>query len=164
MDTLVIEPGIGIGDIKLGMSKYEFEECIEAYTVKYQNKAHDPDYFNYVFRVEYDTSGKIIFIEIPSGMITTEFNCVFSGINVFNIKAEELVETIDRIAEYDRDQSELGYTYFFPELGLSLWRSRVFKAGDEEEEWFKELCAENQEDELRFLYFESVSITAETRV
>ncbi|MBY0054662.1 hypothetical protein P4U99_25925 [Brevibacillus agri] len=125
MDNLIIEPGEGIGLIKFGMSKDEVEKCIQSYTEKYQKEYHIQDYFKGFFMLEYDSEGKVDFIEIPEVLKET-FNCLLMGIDVFNTKAEDLVEKIDEIAEYDRNQSD-GYTYFFPSLGLSLWRSDIFK-------------------------------------
>lgn len=71
MDNLIIEPNIGIGNIKLGMSPKEYEEEIQEYTVQY-NKQHDSEYFYYIFKVEY----KINFIEVASHA-DDEFNCLY---------------------------------------------------------------------------------------
>ncbi|MCM3472222.1 hypothetical protein [Brevibacillus borstelensis] len=156
VDNLIIEPG-AIGTIKLGMSKDEVEACIQEYARKYQKEYHVRNYFKNVFRVEYDVNERVDFIEIPSSL-KDEFNCLFYDIDVFNTKADDLVNHIDRISEYDRNHRELGYTYFFPELGLSLWRPIIFKEEYMEEDWFKEMSPENQEDEMKHLYFEAVSI------
>ncbi len=48
--------------------------------------------------------------------------------------------------------------YSFPELGLNFWRSGIFKEEDKLEDWFIELSQEDQKEECRFLYFETVSI------
>lgn len=61
MDDLIIEPGKGIGLIKLGMSKDEVEKCIQKYTEKYQKEYHIQDYFKGFFMVEYDSEGKVYF-------------------------------------------------------------------------------------------------------
>ncbi|MCM3625631.1 hypothetical protein M4D70_26040 [Brevibacillus borstelensis] len=106
--------------------------------------------------VEYDSEGKVDFIEIPEVLKET-FNCLLLGIDVFNTKAEDLVKKIDKIADYDRNQSD-GYTYFFPSLGLSLWRSDIFKEEYMLEDSFKKLSPKNQEDKIRHLYFDSMSI------
>lgn len=110
MGNLIIEPGKGIGLIKLGMNKDEVEKCIQKYTEKYQKEYHIQVYFKGFFMVEYDSEGKVDFIEIPEVLKET-FNCLLLGIDVFNTKAEDLVEKIDKISEYDRNQSD-GYTFF----------------------------------------------------
>lgn len=160
MDDLIIEPKRGIGLLSLGMTVDEVEECINAYSNKYLKEYHIHDYFRYAFRVDYSTDGKVSFIEILSDL-KNEFNCLFNGIDVFNTKAEELVSSIDQISPYDRNHRELGFTYAFPELGLSLWRSRIFKDEDRNQDWYKEMCPENQEDELRFQYFETVGVESD---
>ncbi|MEJ3718407.1 hypothetical protein WGM54_10355 [Paenibacillus polymyxa] len=157
MDNLIIEPKIGIGMIKLGMSKSEVEHCIRSYSNQYDKLDKDPNYFHYVFTIEYDSLGKVNFIEVASHA-KEQFNCLFKEIDIFNTKADELVKLIDKISPYERNHPEIGWTYSFPELGLSLWRSRIFNEEDTKEEWFKEMDVEEQEDELRFRYFETVSL------
>ncbi len=46
---------------------------------------------------------------------------------------------------------------FFTEMGLTLYRSRVFTEKDLEEEWFLAQSLDAQEDDKRFFYFETVS-------
>lgn len=157
MDDIIIESG-AIGMIRLGMSRDDVEACIQVYARKYHKEYHIRNYFKSAFKIEYDTNETVDFIEISSSL-KEEFNCLFYNIDVFNTKADDLVNLIDRISAYDRNHSELGYTYFFPDLGLSLWRPIVLKEENLEEDWFKEMSPENQVDEMRHLYFEAVSIT-----
>ncbi|MFM9281788.1 hypothetical protein [Paenibacillus jiagnxiensis] len=156
MDNLIVEPNIGIGNIKLGMRPKEYEEEIQKYTVQY-NKQHDPEYFHYIFKVEYNTDDKINFIEVASH-VDEEFNFLYRGVTVFRTKAIELVATIDKDFPYDGTDWELGYTYYFPQLGLSLWRSGIFTEEMKDEDWFKEMSKENQDDEMKFEYFQTVSL------
>ncbi|MFB5267816.1 hypothetical protein ACE41H_13630 [Paenibacillus enshidis] len=76
------------------------------------------------------------------------------GFNVFKTKAIELVDSIDKDFPYDRTDREDGYIYYFPQLGLSLWRSGIFTDEMKDETWFKELSKENQEDEMKYEYFQ----------
>lgn len=46
---------------------------------------------------------------------------------------------------------------FFTEMGLTLYRSRVFTEKVLEEEWFLAQSLDAQEDDRRFFYFETVS-------
>lgn len=163
MDKLIIEPGKGIGKLQLGMTKCEVEECLEFYTDKYEiTQEQNPERFHMkgikaFFQTEYDCEGKVAFIQVSSA-IKDVLTCVFQDVDVFNTKAEELVEKIDRISNYDRDHPELGWTYEYPELGLTFWRPNILMETDMEEDWFKEMLPEIQEDEKRNLYFECVSI------
>lgn len=156
MDHLIIEPG-AIGTIKLGMTKIEVEACYQEYITKYQKEYHTTNYIKNAFRVNFDANERVDFIEISSSL-KDDFNCLFKNIDVFNTKADDLVNLIDKFAAYDRNHKELGYTYFFPAIGLSLWRPIIFREEYIQEDWFKELSPENQEDEMRHLYFETVSI------
>jgi hypothetical protein len=47
---------------------------------------------------------------------------------VFETEAEELVEFISRSAASDKSDPELGYSYIFPELELSVWRPVIPKS------------------------------------
>lgn len=157
MDNIIIEPWQGIGEFKLGMTRNEVEECVQSYSTKYRVKSLDKNYFR--FKIEYDSNNKVSFIEV-NWDVKENFNCLFNGIDVFNTKVEILVKEIDKTSQYDRTHSELGCTYSFPELGLFLWRSREFTEEDRLEDWFLEMSPDNQEEELRFLYFETVSVVA----
>lgn len=74
MDNLVIEPGIGIGPIQLGMSKAQVEACAQEYAQKYRLVNESPNYFWSVFKIEYDQDENIQFIEISS-YPNDEFRC-----------------------------------------------------------------------------------------
>ncbi|MFS0553810.1 hypothetical protein [Brevibacillus sp. 179-C9.3 HS] len=164
MDTLIITPMKGIGKILLGMTKTEVDECLQYYTDKYEITYeknplcfHAKGAIQSCFQFEYDSDGKVYFIQIASSL-KNELNCVFQDWDVFNTKAEELVEKIDKVSTYDRNHRELGWTYYYPGLGLSFWRPNILKESDMQEDWFKELEPSIQEDEKRNLYFECVSI------
>ncbi|MBE5394144.1 MULTISPECIES: hypothetical protein [Brevibacillus] len=157
MDVLLIESGKGIGDIKLGMTKDEVNECIEKYTTKYQKPNYMKNYFKTAFNIKYDSEGKVEFIEIPSEL-KDDFQCLFMNIDIFNTKADELIRLIDEISPYDRSDTELDTCFTFPGLGLILWRPDVLKEEDLEEDWFKELKPSIQEDTKKNLYFSSVSL------
>ncbi|MGF7050518.1 hypothetical protein J2T13_005067 [Paenibacillus sp. DS2015] len=144
MGKLIIEPGKSIGDIKLGMSKEKVEEILE----------DCPIFYN----VEYEDNLHVNFIETASSSKDV-YNCLLQGIDPFSTKADELINTLDKISPYERnDESRLGFTYRFTKLGIAFWRSSVFKEEDANEDWFKEMTIENQEDELKHLYFESISV------
>lgn len=161
MDVLTIQPGIGIGNLKLGMTKDEVNECIQAYKDKYQKRYHSKNFFKNVLRVRYDANEKVNLIEIPYEL-KEEFRCLLNDIDVFNTKADELVQRIDKISHYDRSNTEMDTCFRFPELGLTLWRPDLFKEENLEEEWFKELQPDIQEDYKKNLYFSSVAVEPPT--
>lgn len=154
LDVLRIDAGKGIGYFKLGMSKEDVKECIEKYNTQY-GKPNTSTYFE--FNIRYNPNGLVTFIELPFEYKDT-FHCLFQGIDVFNTKAEDLVKLIDEISNYDRSNTESETCFTFPELGLILWREDVLKEEDLETEWFKELPPYKQEEKMKDLYFNSVSI------
>ncbi|OKP81566.1 hypothetical protein A3842_11530, partial [Paenibacillus sp. P3E] len=108
----------------------------------------------------YNSLDLVNFIEV-SWHIKDDFDCIFRGINVFKTKAESLLEQMENgnaSSCYDRKKAETGSTYHFPKLSLTLWRSSKFDEKDMEEQWFKNLSVADQLEEMRLLYFESVSI------
>ncbi|MBB3112202.1 hypothetical protein FHS18_004288 [Paenibacillus phyllosphaerae] len=164
MDQLRIEPMKGIGLLRLGMSQSEVEDCLQIYTDKYeityeQNplRYHDPGAIKRSFQVEYDAEGRVNFIQICSSLKDV-VRCTFETWDVFNMKAEELVDRIDQLSKYERNGFDLGFDYYFPELNLSFWRPVALSESDLQENWFKELAPAIQEDEKKNLYFECVSI------
>ena len=43
-------------------------------------------------------------------------------IDLLNTDAMKVVSRLEALAAYDRTDSELGYSFIFPELELALWR------------------------------------------
>ncbi|MGG4397349.1 hypothetical protein ABEX25_23875 [Paenibacillus thiaminolyticus] len=86
-------------------------------------------------------------------------NFICYGIDVFNTKAEKLIEIIDKMTPYLRtSEPDLGSIFDFTEVGLSFYRSNVFTEKEMEEDWFKVKSPEEQEDDLKYLYIETVMV------
>lgn len=136
-------PGQSIGNLRLGMSR---EELIAA----------DPDsrfYYQYEF-----TGDRAVFIEL-SESAQVEFRCLYEDMDLFGTPADELIPRLDAISPYLRDEdAEFGFRYLFPQLGMLLWRSRIFREEDRETDEYREMSPENQADEQRFLFFETVAV------
>jgi len=158
MEDLIIKEGQSIGLFKLEMTMEEVEQCNKLYIEKY-------GLYQNSFSFEYDEEGKVISIHLHIGDLKQHFQCNFKGIDLFNLKASEVVKSLDAITPYNRSQdAALGFTYQFPDLGLELWRGRVCTEEDLEADWFKELIPENQEDEKRFLFFETITFHHKEKV
>lgn len=155
MRKLIIEEGRSVGTLRLGMTKEELVQCVRTY----QEKCVRPcDFFHTLFQYEYDLEGKATHIHITN-TLKEYYTCLFKDIDVFSTKASELVEILDKISPYTRDNDALlGFSYTFPELGLSFWRDHVLNDEDLDSESFKEMEPEIQEDEMRHLYFETATI------
>lgn len=161
MEMITVMPKQGIGLIKLGMNKEEVERCRQEYNTMFFNENRCTEFFKGTFKVEYDNEGKVIFIELSSIKGEQEFTCSIMDIDIFETKAEELVEKIDIVSPYDRNDWELGFSYHFPDLGLCFWRPNIFKDSDMEEEWFKAHDKEEQESYLKDQYFRTVAIAVD---
>jgi hypothetical protein len=159
MNPIIITPLVGIGPLKLGMTEQEVQETFNAYTYnRSTDHAHTLE-FEDLFKIEYDGNNKVHFIELINPCNDTA--CLYKEWDVFRIKANELVMEIDKKANFVRDRdSELGYSYTFSELQLFFWRSHVITEHDLQSNWFVELSPENQEEEKRSLYFNTVAIAA----
>lgn len=141
------------------MSKNEVEECIRACSEKFLKQYNNSLYIEKLFKLEYDAQDNVNFIEIDS-IGASDFRCYLNGLDVFYTKVDELVKNLDEISKYDRNRWDLGFTYYFPESGLYLWRPVIRNEADLQQEWFKELDPDIQEDEMRNLYFRTVAVKA----
>lgn len=144
MNILDIIPSESIGTIKIGMTRMEAEANVNAYA-------------NLIINLDFDLDNKVNFIEV--GYATADYlQCLYNDIDLFNTKVDELIKLLDQISPYDRSNAELGYTYNFPLIGLSLWRSVMLSDEDLQQDWFKELDPEIQKDEMKYLFFEAVAV------
>ncbi|WP_246187945.1 sedoheptulokinase [Paenibacillus tengchongensis] len=139
-----IQPGASIGPLILGLTRAELEAAAEAY----------PGFY----KAEFDEDGRAVFIEIADpgeGYICRLPDC---EADLFHTKAEELIPLLDDLSPYDREDPELGYTYRFPDLGVTFWRPIALTEADLLTEEYLALPPDILEDEKRQLYFESISV------
>lgn len=132
------------------------DSIIQDYFNEYEKDTNYFNFFENAFKVEYDKHGNVKFIEIDWGM-KSFFNCECLNYDVFNTKADALVKSIRLISDHEKNTTG-GTEYLFTNIGLSLWRSSVFREEFREEDWFKDMCVENQEQELRYSYFQTVAV------
>jgi hypothetical protein len=151
---------VGVGNVKLGMTMEEVHEAMgmNFVSTKMFNIITDR-YMESNFRVDYDKHNIVNFIELIN-YITDYSQVFYEEVNVFQTKAAELVAYFERYANYNHDlvEAQSGSGYVFEDLGISLWRSRVFSKEFLKESWYKQMAKEEQEAELRFQYFETVSV------
>ncbi|MBO2944900.1 hypothetical protein JJQ72_13055 [Paenibacillus sp. F411] len=146
MMQLLIIPGKAIGKVNLGMDKSETETLIE----------NSPIFYN----IEYDDYEKVSFIEVANGA-KDFYQCLIPDLNleVFETKASDIVEMLTKNNVYDEDEESLaGLSYRFSDLGIAFWRPYNLKEEDTLEQWFKEMTPENQHEEMKNFYFESISV------
>ncbi|WP_374017453.1 hypothetical protein ABU162_25395 [Paenibacillus thiaminolyticus] len=156
MDKIIIEPGHGVGVLKLGLTKNNVNECIQTFIQQYND--HENRHFeNYVIP-GYNENEKMIAVQVVRDLMKyANFEC--HGIDVFNTKAEKLVKYMDKISPYLRNwESAAGGHYVFPDIGLALYRSNAITEEDLKEEWFLAQSLENQEYDMKYLFFESIMV------
>ncbi|CAG0949031.1 hypothetical protein ANRL3_00092 [Anaerolineae bacterium] len=120
-----IVPGVGIGSVKLGASRDEARAMMrmelhcfrKIETNRYECDAYHENGFQIFYNGD---KPHVEYIELSSGC---GFIASYRGIDVFSIKANDLVDLIFQETSFDEDDPELGYSYVFPEIELSLWRS-----------------------------------------
>lgn len=118
MKHFEIEPNVGVGPIKLGMPKNEVINLLG----KPEFENNDRTAYLSGFMIDFDESNHVEFIELSKSDL---FEASYKGINLHNVTALQAVEHVCKFDSYDTSDPELGYSYIFKELQLSLWRNTL---------------------------------------
>src|SRR5262249_26972465 len=119
-----VVPHVGVGPVRLGMSRQEGHQAMPGQRVCFRKggAAREP-YHDAAFQVYYAGDPPTVeYIQLSAG---PGLQAVYRGVSVFEAEADELVRRVAEEAPYDEADPELGYSYVFPELELSLWRPVV---------------------------------------
>lgn len=132
-----IIPHVGAGDIKLGMPREIIREILGE--PEYSSEKSVLDYGDFSIpvpakdgfleneiQITFDDNNKADFIEF-SGRGAKYTDVFLKEIEVFKTPASILIKEITRLtlAEFDKEENEIPYTYVFPEIDLSVWRQVV---------------------------------------
>ena len=115
-------PLIGAGPIRFGMSRAEVAAAIGADPLCFTRSAGGPPVDSFMdggVQVNYDTAGQVEFVE--TGRVLG-LNVTLGGLDVFGMDADSLISALgadNRLAP----SAEPGYSFVFPDIGVSLWRS-----------------------------------------
>jgi hypothetical protein len=122
-----VEPGVGIGPVRLGMSHAEVRAAVASREVKGQGSRQRIPSLG--LSLEYtDSDGVVAFIEADRGS-----GAKYDGIELFEAPAEEVVAAIVQAAGLaPADFSPARHSYLFESLRLVLWRGTV--PDDEQDE------------------------------
>lgn len=113
MQVFQIEPLVGVGPVRFGMTRDEVEAHVgRGREVNIARHLH----FGALF-VNYDKEGHVEFIEAAE---SKEFVVTFHGADLHALAAEDAVRFVSRWAPYNPSDPEFGYTFLFPDLELSL--------------------------------------------
>ena len=151
MDIVNIKANESIGKIKLGMKREEVYKVLG----KPGDSSAQSEWID-LYNIEY-RDNKVVFIQIPN-TYSNDYFVLFHGVDVFKTEAKLLVKHISEYGDYNAADPELGFSYHFPELGVGFWRPLIFKYEMINDTDFKNMPEENQLDEIKHLYFETVCV------
>jgi len=120
-----VEPHVGAGPIKLGLSREELRRLMGAPFRTYSKAPGEPltdTYFGTDLQVSYDASDRVDYIELNG---PRSINPTLRGRTLLFAPAEEVIDWMRGVSDFDADNPELGYSYVYPALDLSLWRPIV---------------------------------------
>jgi len=113
-----IEPGIGVGPVKLGMSK----DAVHAALGIPKSSRDGREGFLDGFFVDFDDAGFVEFIELAK---SGDFTALFEGVSLHDLAADEAVQFVSRFDQFSNNNREHGYSFIFPKLQMSLWRGTI---------------------------------------
>lgn len=127
MKTFHVRPLVGVDEIHFGASRAEVFRALGSCTASFKkspSSAHPTDaWLNNGFQVFYSGAEPVVeFIELSGG---AGFEVMLFGQSVFSTEASLLVSLIKEHALLDSKDPELGCSYIFPSLELSLWRPTI---------------------------------------
>ena len=114
-----IEPGIGIGPIKLGAYRDEAREALEHLGYSLCASHDGLDYFcNNSIQLKYEND-LVRFIRISDHQ---DIECTYHGLDVFNIEAAKLFIAVAE-KEPAIPHEKPGETCYFASQGVNLWEA-----------------------------------------
>lgn len=119
-----LEPLNGVGLVRLGMRRDAVLAAFGPPTTSFYktpNSRYPTDaWFGSEFQVFYEGDEPTVdFIELSNG---PNLRVLLFGMAVFTTPVPALISEMERHAELDRSDPELGYSYMFPNLELAFWR------------------------------------------
>ncbi len=176
LNDLRIEPHIGIGPIKIGMTKEKLEETLlnirfcytpldkscfqisrdissqnDDYTVRYQSS-------NLFIMVRYQKD-RAAEISVDRGA-AQHFPVILYDMEVFSTQVELLIEALTKYCPYEcnHEDSLLSTEYLFPNLGIRLWREDVFHPKLLSDESYMRTMGQVIDDMYRYQFFDIITI------
>ena len=125
-----VVPLEGIGQVKLGMHRDGVRKIMGENPETSGSRNQVDNYHGEGFQVFYAENDTVEFIEL---LRDSGFSAVARGINIFETTAKESLRLIAQYSDYNQDDLEVGYSYVFSDIELSLWRPSIPESDDEEE-------------------------------
>ncbi|MGN6647042.1 MAG: hypothetical protein ACTHJT_10985 [Cytophaga sp.] len=127
-------PKIGIGPIKLGMDRAESRIAMNSKFNEYKktedSKKKTDAYLDNSLQIFFDIDNKVDFVEISYN--PKIYKLFFNNIDLFETNGDELIKELTRLTNFE-DLGKDPFGYFFPELGLTLWRPVIPENFSDEE-------------------------------
>jgi hypothetical protein len=130
MKVFEVEPLEGVGEIKLGMTRQEVLDLMKSVPETSGSRMQVESYLGGGLQVFYGKDDQVEFIEL---LRSTGISAKTKGIDVFGEPAKVVLSQIAEFSEYNQDDPEVGYSYVFPDLELSLWRPNIPENEEEED-------------------------------
>ena len=168
LEILEVHPFEGCGKIKLGMTIEEVEAVAHRPPGELRSLEHvyphmnacDEWYDNMRYYVAY-INGRVAELVVNG---RDEVAPMLYGVAVLQEKAVDVIAKLRQHAPciYDRPDIDLSYSYYFEDIGITLWREGVYhpKMMEDAEyrQNFETMCPENQAEELSYQYFQTISL------
>jgi hypothetical protein len=125
MATIDIRPRAGAGPVRFGMSREDVHGAIgppQRQYKKFQSKMLTDCYYDNELQIFYGDDGRVEYVEING---PGQLAALLQGVDLLSVAAEEAIEHVGRMAEFDPSGLEIPYQYVFPGLDLALWRPVV---------------------------------------
>ena len=133
MPAVTIQPLVGVGPVRFGMSPEEVRRVLleppQSFRKTPTSRYKTDGFFQNAFQVFYGGDRPTVeFIELSGGSAVRPF---YRDLNVLATPADEVVAFISRHAPFDTSDSEIPYSYTFCTLQLSLWRPIIPGSADD---------------------------------
>ena len=135
MAVFDVTPRVGIGPVQLGMTRQAVRGVMPGVYEPFRKSPddkYDTDAFhNSGFQVFYSGDSPVVeYVELSRDC---GIRALYKGVDVFATRANEVVAHVCRDAPFNPADPEIGFSYIFPDLEMSLWRPYVPESPNEEE-------------------------------
>jgi len=129
MPVYTVQPRQGVDPILFSMRRAEVRAAMNLPVVTFHKTGESPlvdAYLDSCLQVFYDLADRVEYIELSRGGPVT---AIYHDLDVFATTADQVVQHIAQHAPFDASDPELGYSYIFPDLDLSVWRQHLPEDG-----------------------------------
>lgn len=124
MRIFKVQPHVAVGPVRLGATRAQVIEALGPPITTFKKTAtsrHPTDaWFENGFQVFYGGDDPVVeYVELSRD---SGFEAMLFEVSVFAADASSLVAHVTNFAPFDENDPELGSSYVFPSIDVSLWR------------------------------------------